>query len=301
MANELNNEIMQLERSVDSIREGQRKILLAEIRRIQNKYNAKNGKITVVMVHDPADGYRAAVSGIEYAKREMRRRTTLIGAMLLRRGDVDAMLCGTVGQHAHHLKHVRDVIGLRPNAHSFAAMNLLLLPRHTLFICDTYVNENPDAEELAEITLLAAEELRRFGVEPRAALLSHSSFGSSQSSSARKVRAARELLAEIAPNLEADGELHGDAALSFEIRKRANPDSTLKGDANLLVMPNLDAANIAFNLLKITGGEGITVGPLLLGAAKAVHVLTPSATVRRLVNITALAVVDAAANATGNR
>ncbi len=188
-----------------------------------------------------------------------------------------------------------DIIGLRSGAKLFAAMNLLLLPARMMAITDTYVNESPDAEEIAEITRMAAEELRRFGIEPRAALLSHSSFGSSRSASARKMRAARERLAELAPELEADGEMHGDAALSPEIRERVHPESTLKGEANLLVMPNLDAANIAFNLLKMSGGDGVTVGPILLGAAKAVHILTPSATVRRLVNITALAVVDAAA------
>ncbi len=231
----------------------------------------------------------------EIARVEMRRDTTLIGAMLLRRGDADGLLCGTFGQHAHHLRHIADVIGLCPARRIFAAMNVLLLPKGTLFLCDTYVNEDPDAQELAEITLMAAEEVRRFGVEPKVALLSHSSFGSSRSASARKMAAAREIIEAQAPDLMVDGEMHGDAALSQEIRARVQPDSRLKGEANLLVMPNLDAANIAYNLLKLTGGEGITVGPVLLGAAKPVHILSPSATARRLVNMTALVAVDAAA------
>ncbi len=231
----------------------------------------------------------------EIARVEMRRDTTLIGAMLLRRGDADGLLCGTFGQHAHHLRHIADVIGLCSARRIFAAMNVLLLPKGTLFLCDTYVNEDPDAGELAEITLMAAEEVRRFGVEPKVALLSHSSFGSSRSASARKMAAAREIIEAQAPDLMVDGEMHADAALSQEIRSRVQPDSRLKGEANLLVMPNLDAANIAYNLLKLTGGEGITVGPVLLGAAKPVHILSPSATARRLVNMTALVAVDAAA------
>ncbi|CAB1370751.1 NADP-dependent malic enzyme [Denitratisoma oestradiolicum] len=230
----------------------------------------------------------------ELAKNWMRSDATLIGAMLLRRGEVDAMLCGTVGQHAQHLKHVQDVIGLRPGAHCFAAMNLLLLPRHTLFLSDTYVNEEPSAELVAEIARMAAEEVRRFGLAPKVALLSHSNFGSIRSDSARKMSRAREILAGQVPGLEVDGEMHGDAALSEAIRNRLYPDCKLTGEANLLIMPNVDAANIAFNLIKVTNGDGVTVGPILLGAAKPVHILTPTATVRRLVNMTALAVVDAA-------
>ena len=229
----------------------------------------------------------------ELAKQRLRSDNTLIGCMLLRRGDVDAVLCGIVGKHAKHLNQVRDVIGLEPGAHCFAAMNLLLLPQHTLFICDTYVNEEPSAELLAEITLMAAEEVRRFGLTPRVALLSHSNFGSLRSQSALKMSRTRELIAARAPDLEVDGEMHGDAALSEEIRQRLYPDCKLKGEANLLVMPNLDAANIAFNLIKAVNGDGVTVGPILLGAAKPVHILTPTATVRRLVNMTALSVVDA--------
>jgi malate dehydrogenase (oxaloacetate-decarboxylating)(NADP+) len=229
----------------------------------------------------------------ELAKQRLRSDNTLIGCMLLRRGDVDAVLCGTVGKHVAHLNQVRDAIGLEAGAHCFAAMNLLLLPRHTLFICDTYVNEDPSAEMLAEIAIMAAEEVRRFGLAPKVALLSHSNFGSVRSDSAAKMSRARQLIAERSPDLEVDGEMHGDSALSEEIRNRLYPDCRLKGEANLLIMPNVDAANIAFNLMKVTNGDGVTVGPILLGAAKPVHILTPTATVRRLVNMTALAVVDA--------
>ncbi|WEN41623.1 NADP-dependent malic enzyme [Thauera sp. GDN1] len=229
----------------------------------------------------------------DVAKSRVRRDTTLIGVMLLRRGDADAMVCGTVGTYDYHLKQVADVIGLAPGAKQFAAMNLLLLTKRMLAITDTYVNENPSAEEVAEIARMAADELRRFGIEPSVALLSHSNFGSSNSASARKMRRACEILHATAPDLNVDGEMHGDAALSQEMRDKLHPDSDLKGEANLLVMPNLDAANISFNLMKMANGDGVSVGPILLGAAKPVHIVTPSATVRRLVNMTALAVVDA--------
>ena len=229
----------------------------------------------------------------EMAKQALRSDTTLIGAMLLKRGDVDAMLCGMVGRHAQHLHHVRDVIGLKPRAHCFATMNLLLLPQHTLFICDTYVNEDPNAGLIADLTLMAADEVRRFGLAPKVALLSHSNFGSVPSDAARKMAHALEIITARAPDLEVDGEMHGDAALNEETRNRTYPGSRLKGAANLLIMPNVDTANIAFNLMKETNGEGITVGPILLGAARPLHILTPTATVRRLVNMTALAVVDA--------
>ena len=229
----------------------------------------------------------------EVAKQRMRSDNTLIGCMLLRRGDVDAVLCGTVGKHVKHLNQIRDVIGLEPGANCFAAMNLLLLPNHTLFVCDTYVNEDPSPELLAEITLMAAKEVRRFGLSPKVALLSHSNFGSQRSDSALKMSRTRELVVARDPELEVDGEMHGDAALDESIRQRLYPDCKLRGAANLLVMPNLDAANIAFNLVKAISGDGITVGPIMLGAAKPVHILTPTATVRRLVNMTALAVVDA--------
>jgi malate dehydrogenase (oxaloacetate-decarboxylating)(NADP+) len=227
------------------------------------------------------------------AKEEARSRPTLIGAMLVRRGDADAMLCGTYGTYAEHLRYVRDVIGVRPGVKTLAAMNLLMLPDRQLFICDTYVNQDPSAEQVAEMTLLAAEEVRRFGLVPSVALLSHSSFGSSDSRSAQKMREALALIEDAAPDLEVDGEMQGDAALSRPILDSVFPGSRLRTEANLLIMPNVDAANIAFNILKVAGGEGITVGPILLGAAKAVHILTPTASVRRIVNMTALATVDA--------
>ena len=235
----------------------------------------------------------------EYAKIEMRRRLTLIGAMCVRRGEADGMICGTFGTHQTHLHYIDQVIGRRQGVHHYYAMNVLLLPRRTVFICDTYVNFDPTAEQLAEMTVLAAEEIRRFGITPKVALLSHSSFGSANTPTALKMRAALALIEKIAPDLEVEGEMHGDAALSSQVRRGAFPNSRLKGDANLLIMPTLDAANIAFNLLKTAAGDGITVGPILLGAAKAVHIVTSTATVRRLVNMTALAVVDAGA-ARGN-
>ncbi|MGE0874174.1 MAG: NADP-dependent malic enzyme [Burkholderiales bacterium] len=235
----------------------------------------------------------------EYAKLEMRRRNTLIGAMLIHKGEADGMLCGTFGTHALHLKYINDVIGLRPGVNHYAAMNALMLPDRTVFICDTYVTPDPDAEHVAEMTLLAAEEMRRFGVLPKVALLSASNFGSVDLPSARKMQKALALLMERAPDLEVEGEMHGDAALSEEIRLKVFPNSRLKGAANLLIMPTLDAANIAFNLLKTAAGVGVTIGPILLGAARPVHIVTPSATVRRIVNMTALTVVDASAPRSG--
>ncbi|CAN7372494.1 NADP-dependent malic enzyme [Massilia sp. LjRoot122] len=220
--------------------------------------------------------------------------STLQGTRLLQSGAVDALICGMQGSYDSHLVHVRDVIGSAPGAGVLAAMNALVLDKMTLFITDTYVNDNPSAEELAAITRLAATELRHFGLEPRAALLSHSIFGSSERPSARKMREARDLLAQSAPELALIGEVHGDAALSEDIRRLYQPAGEgaggFTGSANLLVMPSLDAANILFNVLKVTAGKGVTVGPILLGAAKPVHILSPSATVRRIVNMTALAV-----------
>ena len=230
----------------------------------------------------------------EAARLEMRRRNTLIGATMIHKGEADAMLCGTFGNHAEHLHFIDQVIGLRAGVRHYAAMNALILPGRTVFICDTYVTEDPDAENVAEMTLLAAEEIRRFGVVPKAALLSASNFGSlMRSPSAAKMRRALELINERAPELEIEGEMHGDAALSEEIRMRLFPRSRLRGEANLLIMPTLDAANIAFNLLKTAAGGGVTIGPILLGAARPVHILTPSASVRRVLNMTALAVADA--------
>jgi malate dehydrogenase (oxaloacetate-decarboxylating)(NADP+) len=235
----------------------------------------------------------------EYAKVEMRRRNTLIGAMLMHKGEADGMLCGTFGTHALHLHYIDQVIGLAPGVRHYAAMNALVLPNRTVFICDTYVTPDPDAEHIAEMTILAAEEVRRFGLNPKVALLSASNFGSLELPSSRKMQRALVLLQERAPQLEVEGEMHGDAALSEEIRLKVFPSSRFRGQANLLIMPTLDAANIAFNLLKTSAGDGVTIGPILLGAARAAHILTPSATVRRIVNMTALTVVDANAPRAG--
>ncbi|MEC4721891.1 NADP-dependent malic enzyme [Noviherbaspirillum sp. CPCC 100848] len=231
----------------------------------------------------------------DVAKAALRRSNTLIGAMLVHMGDADALLCGTVGRFEGHLEHIRDVIGTAPGASVLATMNALMLEKYTLFIADTYVNDDPSAEELAAITRLAAAEVQRFGMQPKVALLSHSMFGSSDRPSARKMRAARDILSAVAPQLDVEGELQGDAALVEEVRRHFLPGTRMTGSANLLIMPSLDAANIAFNLLKITGGYGVTVGPILLGTAKPVHILNPAATSRRIVNMTAVAVADVSA------
>src|SRR5205814_4950448 len=234
----------------------------------------------------------------EMAKATLRRSNTTIAAMMVKLGDADGMLCGLVGRFDGHFEHVREVIGLGEGSRVFACVNALMLDKHTLFIADTFVNDDPSAEELAEIAAMAAEEVLRFGVTPKVAFLSHSMYGSSQRASARKMRAARDLFVQRMPGVEAAGELQGDAALSEAVRERCLPDAaTLKGAANVLVLPNLDAANILFNVLKMTGGQGVTVGPVLLGAAAPVHILTPASTVRRVVNMTALAVADAGARA----
>ena len=246
---------------------------------------------------DAADDYyqlkrRGGVSR-EVARVEMRSRCTLLAAMLVRQGRADAMLCGTSGGYGEHLHHVRDVIGLRSGTQTLAAMQMLMLPGRQLFICDTHVNRDPSAEQVAEIALLAAEEVRRFGVTPSVALLSHSNFGGSDAASAVKMRQALAIVKARDAKLAIEGEMRGDAALSKPILDREFPDSGLSTEANVLVMPNIDAANISYNLLRIAAGNGITVGGILLGAARPVHILTPSATVRRIVNMTALAVVDA--------
>jgi len=232
----------------------------------------------------------------QYAKLEMRRRTTLIAAMLLRKGAADGMICGTISTTARHLEYIDSVIGKRPGASVYAAMNALILPNRQVFIVDTHVNVNPTAEQLAEIAQSAAQVVRRFGIEPKVALLSHSNFGTHDDESARKMRDALALLREREPALEVDGEMHGDCALDEAIRRSILPDTTLSGPANLLVMPNLDAANIAYNLLKTAAGNNVAVGPILLGCAAPVHILTPSATVRRIVNMTVLTVADANAD-----
>jgi malate dehydrogenase (oxaloacetate-decarboxylating)(NADP+) len=228
-----------------------------------------------------------------YAKIEMRRRLTLIGAMLLRKGEADGLICGTFGTHGLHLHYVDQVIGRRPGASVYAAMNTLMLPNRVVTLVDTHVNVAPTAEQLAEITLMAAEELRRFGIQPKVALLSHSNFGTSDSPSAVRMREALAMIREQAPQLDVDGEMHGDAALDADYRRTIMPRSTLSGEANLLVLPNIEAANIAYNLLKTAAGNNIAVGPVLLGAAMPVHILTPSATVRRIVNMTAWTVLGA--------
>ena len=229
----------------------------------------------------------------QIAKIEMRRRLTLIGSMLLHKGDVDGLICGTWGTTAMHLDYVDQVIGKRTGVHTYACMNGLMLPGRQVFLLDTHVNYDPTAEQLAEITTMAAEEMMRFGIKPKVALLSHSNFGSSNLPSALKMRQALALLRDKAPWLEVDGEMHGDVALDPEARVNVMPNSTLSGEANLLVFPNIDAANIAYNLLKTAAGGNIAIGPVLLGADKPVHILTASATVRRIVNMTALTVADA--------
>ena len=231
---------------------------------------------------------------VEAAKAVVRRSNTVIASLMVTLGDADAMLCGLVGKFDTHLEHVRDVVGVKKGASGFATLNALMLEKRTLFIADTFVNEDPDAQQLASIAVMASDEVRRFGLPPKVAFLSHSNYGSSNRRSAVKMRAAHELFSQIAPDVECDGELHGDSALSEDLRRAALMDSKLHGEANLLICPNLDAANILFNVLKVTGGHGITVGPILLGAAASAHVLTPSATVRRVVNMTALAVASAA-------
>jgi len=239
----------------------------------------------------------------QVAKIEMRRRLTLIGAMLLHKGEVDGLLCGTWTTTSAHLHYIDQVIGKRhggsprtaQDVRVYACMNGLMLPGRQVFLVDTHVNADPSAEELTEITVMAAEEMMRFGLQPKAALLSHSNFGTSDHPSALKMRRTLALLREQAPWLEVDGEMHGDVALDSAARHKLMPGSPLVGDANLLVLPNIDAANIAYNLLKVAAGGGIAIGPVLLGADKPVHILTPSATVRRIVNMTALTVADAEA------
>ncbi|MBP8852446.1 MAG: NADP-dependent malic enzyme, partial [Moraxellaceae bacterium] len=229
----------------------------------------------------------------ELAQKEVRRRATLIASLLVHFGDADGMICGTFANYELHLRYINRIIPKKPGISNFSAMNVLIRENRTLFICDTYVNPDPTAEQIAEMTLLAAEEVKNFGLTPKVALLSHSSFGSENTASAQKMRKAWQLLQEMAPELEVEGEMHGDAALEEAIRQQAFPNSRLKGSANLLVMPTLDAANIAFNLLKVISSNGVTIGPILLGASKPVHILTASATVRRIINMTAVTVAEA--------
>ncbi|MDQ7976573.1 NADP-dependent malic enzyme [Paraburkholderia sp. SARCC-3016] len=228
----------------------------------------------------------------QMAKLEMRRRTTLIGSMLVKKGEADGMICGTISTTHRHLHFIDQVIGKKENASVYAAMNALVLPNRQIFLVDTHVNVDPTPAQLCEITVMAAEEVRRFGIEPKVALVSHSNFGTSNAPSAQKMREVLAMLKEHAPDLQVDGEMHGDVALDANLRREILPESTLEGDANLLVLPNIDAANISYNLLKTAAGNNIAIGPILLGAAKPVHVLTASATVRRIVNMTALLVAD---------
>ncbi|WP_226806871.1 NADP-dependent malic enzyme [Candidatus Vallotia cooleyia] len=232
----------------------------------------------------------------QLAKVEMRRRTTLIGSMLVLKGEADGMICGTISTTHRHLHFIDQIIGKRAGCSVYAAMNCLILPNRQMFLVDTHVNVDPTPEELTEITLMAADEVRRFGIKPKIALLSHSNFGSSNAPSAKKMRDTLALLRKYAPQLQIDGEMHGDVALDANRRNFELPGETLEGNANLLILPNIDAANISYNLLKTAAGNNIAIGPILLGAAKPVHVLTESATVRRIVNMTALLVADAAAS-----
>ncbi|MBV8523532.1 MAG: NADP-dependent malic enzyme [Acetobacteraceae bacterium] len=227
------------------------------------------------------------------AEIQMRRDSTLVGATLVRRGEADGMLCGVAATYDEQLRRVRGVIGMREGVRTLAAMNMLMLTDGTIFICDTQINYDPWADQIVEMTLLAAEVVRRFGLTPRAALLSHSNFGSSDTPSARKMREATHMLWSRAPDLEVDGELHGSAALSEAVRDRVMPNSRLKGNANLLIMPNLDSANITLSCMRVTASQGVTVGPILLGAAKPVHILLPTTTVRGIVNMTVLTAVHA--------
>jgi len=230
----------------------------------------------------------------DMAKAAVRRSNTLIAALMVSLGDADAMLCGLVGTYETHLERIRSVLGVAPGASNFAALNVLMTEQRTLFIADTYVNDDPSAQQLAEIAAMAVEQVQRFGLPPKVAFLSHSSYGSSVRPSARKMREARDLFVAAHPDVECDGELHGDAALSEEVRKTYLPDSTLNGSANVLICPNLDSANILYNVLKTTNSQGVTIGPVLMGAAAPTHILAPSATVRRVLNMTALAAAHAA-------
>ena len=236
----------------------------------------------------------AARKGVteEYAKLEMRRRLTLIGSMLIYKGVADGMICGIFSDYSQHLTYIDQVLGHKKGANVYAAMNILMLPERQIAMVDTHVNDNPTAAQLAEITIAAAEKMRSLGLHPRVALLSQSNFGSSNSESAQKMREVLAIVKEQAPDLEIDGEMRGDAALNYDLLKAKMPATTLTSSANLLVLPNKDAANISYNLLKTAAGNGIAVGPVLLGCAKPVHVLTGSATVRRIVNMTALCVLD---------
>jgi malate dehydrogenase (oxaloacetate-decarboxylating)(NADP+) len=228
----------------------------------------------------------------DYARHLVRTRNTVIGALAVRRGEADALICGTIGQYQRHLRHIVDIVGLRPGVTAPAALSAIVMTRGTYFMCDTHVTLDPTVEQIAEMTVRAAEAVRHFGVEPKVALLSHSNFGSSDAPSAQKMRDALALIRNKAPELEVEGEMHGTSAISEELRARVFPHSRLKGSANLLILPTLEAAHIASNLLRVLG-DGLLVGPILLGVKQSAHIVTPSVTVRGLVNMTAVAVYDA--------
>jgi malate dehydrogenase (oxaloacetate-decarboxylating)(NADP+) len=225
----------------------------------------------------------------EVAKAAVRRSNTIIGSLMVSLGDADALICGLVGSYMTHLERIDSILGKREGVTNYAAVNALMTDRGSLFIADTYVNEDPSTEQLAEIAWMAAQEVQRFGLPPKVAFLSHSSYGASKRASAKKMRAARDLFVAAHPEVECDGELHGDAALDPVIRRAYLGDSTLTGSANLLICPNLDSANILYNVLKTTTSGGVTVGPILMGSAATAYILTPAATVRRVLNMTALA------------
>ncbi|KRD15684.1 malic enzyme [Acidovorax sp. Root275] len=231
----------------------------------------------------------------EVAKAAVRRSNTIIASLMVKLGDADAMICGLVGTYETHLERIHSIIGRQESVNDYAALNALMTNRGTLFIADTYVNEDPTAQQLADIAWMSVQEVQRFGLPPKVAFLSHSSYGSSKRASAKKMRLARDLFVAAHPDIECDGELHGDAALEPNIRNAYMADSTLTDSANLLICPNLDAANILYNVLKTTTSGGVTVGPILMGAAATAYILTPAATVRRVLNMTALAVASAAA------
>jgi malate dehydrogenase (oxaloacetate-decarboxylating)(NADP+) len=231
----------------------------------------------------------------EVAKAAVRRSNTIIAALMVQLDDADGMICGLVGTYETHLERIHNILGHAPDAPHYAALNALMTNNGPLFIADTYVNEDPTAEQLADIAWMSAQEVQRFGIPPKVAFLSHSSYGSSKRASARKMRAARDLFVARHPEIECDGELHGDAALEPKIRNTYLQDSTLTGSANLLICPNIDSANILYNVLKTTTSGGVTVGPILMGTAAAAYILTPAATVRRVLNMTALAVASSAA------
>lgn len=286
-----------LEKIAQPILVGRPAVIEARLKKIGSKLKLGQD----LMIVNPEDDPRYHQSWQEYhrlsardgvtpevAKAAIRKSNTLIGSILVHLGEAEGMICGLIDTYHSHLKFIRQVLGCAPQTSHFAAMNLLMLPKRNLFICDTYVNPEPSSEQLAEMAILAAREIERFGITPKIALLSSSNFGSVPSASSQRMAKARALIAERAPKLEVEGEMHGDAALSEAIRKAAFPASTLTGEANLLIMPSLEAANIAYNLLKITSGEGLTIGPFLLGAAKPVHILTPASTVRRIINMTAI-------------